>query len=260
MKIIVKCAAVILGSDGNPWAPQSSDLSVIDGVSLGDEKCAWYVSDALSDAGIIGGNSFLAISKEGRPRVRTIYWSPNALTSEQQHELLSDTVGQWEDGVGSNGFAVDLGGRTFTVMPRPDETTSISQYEDEHSIVPVPSKAAIAAREGNLDMLRMAIGQGEAVDRFHRGYTPLHWAILYGREPAVSYLLEHGADPNILDKDGNTPLVLCAAARALDDVASERIARLLIHLGARRELQTQTKNTAADIARSRGKVLMLRLL
>jgi ankyrin repeat protein len=105
-------------------------------------------------------------------------------------------------------------------------------------------------------MLRTALDHGEAVDRVHRGYTALHWAIFYGRESVASYLLEHGADPNIPDRDGETPLMLCAAARAMDEAASERIARLLLHFGARRELQTKAK----DIARSRGKVSMLRLL
>src|SRR4051812_30252966 len=179
MKVIVEGAAVFLAQNGEPFSPEPSELDAIDGASLGDEQCAWYLSDALGDAGIIGGRSFLAIVDQ-RPRVRTIYWSPAALTSEQQHELLADTIAQWEDGVGAEGFALSAGGRSFIVRPRPDDATSISQQQDERA-VPPPSQAAIAAREGKLQMLKSAVDHGEAVDRVHRGYTPLQWAILYGR-------------------------------------------------------------------------------
>src|SRR6267142_205290 len=139
MKIIVESAAVFVGRDGERCSPQSAELGAMDGAALGDEECAWYLSDALGDAGVIGGKSFLAVSDQRQPRVHTIYWSPCALTTEQEQELLADTIGQWEDGVGSDGFPLSVGGRAFIVMPRPDETTSISQHQDER-VVPAPSK------------------------------------------------------------------------------------------------------------------------
>jgi cytohesin len=43
------------------------------------------------------------------------------------------------------------------------------------------------------------------------GFTPLHYAAMYGRHEIAELLLERGADPNIQDNDGDTPLHLAAA-------------------------------------------------
>ena len=37
------------------------------------------------------------------------------------------------------------------------------------------------------------------------GLTPLHVAAMYGRSEMIRILLQYGANPNILDKDGSTP-------------------------------------------------------
>lgn len=44
-----------------------------------------------------------------------------------------------------------------------------------------------------------------------RGGTPLHWAAAAGSATAVQRLLERGADPNAVNKDGNTPAMLAAS-------------------------------------------------
>ena len=38
------------------------------------------------------------------------------------------------------------------------------------------------------------------------GFTPLHVAAMWGREESVRELLERGADPEISDDEGMTPL------------------------------------------------------
>lgn len=43
------------------------------------------------------------------------------------------------------------------------------------------------------------------------GQTALHHAILSNQEEVAKYLFEHGANINIADKDGNTPLSQCPA-------------------------------------------------
>lgn len=41
------------------------------------------------------------------------------------------------------------------------------------------------------------------------GQTALHYATVCEREAIAKYLVEHGADANIADNDGATPLKLC---------------------------------------------------
>jgi ankyrin repeat protein len=39
----------------------------------------------------------------------------------------------------------------------------------------------------------------------NKGLTPIHWAVLKGREGLARFLLENGADPATQDNDGSTP-------------------------------------------------------
>ena len=44
-----------------------------------------------------------------------------------------------------------------------------------------------------------------------------HYAVLRGNLPALELLLNNGADINLTDNDGNTPLDLCARAQERED-------------------------------------------
>jgi hypothetical protein len=56
----------------------------------------------------------------------------------------------------------------------------------------------------------------KAVDKV--GYTPLHWAAIYGKLDVVKYLVEKGTDVKAADKDGYTRLHLAAINGNLDVV------------------------------------------
>ncbi|KAF6198778.1 hypothetical protein GE061_006800 [Apolygus lucorum] len=63
-----------------------------------------------------------------------------------------------------------------------------------------------AACEGDLDLVIELILKGTNVNarQIINGWTPLHWAAKRGRAEIVRYLLEKGADPNILTENGET--------------------------------------------------------
>jgi ankyrin repeat protein len=75
------------------------------------------------------------------------------------------------------------------------------------------------------------IASGVDVDEKHKtGYTALHFACLRNKEDCVRVLLQHGADPNIVDRRGSTPLLhaCCAYPTNLN------IIRMLLDYGADR--------------------------
>jgi len=77
----------------------------------------------------------------------------------------------------------------------------------------------IVAGEGNIEKIKRYLEHGgpnnskmdiNSKDEF--GYTALHAAVSYSRLEAARWLLENGADINITDDDGDTPLHSCESA------------------------------------------------
>ncbi len=66
-----------------------------------------------------------------------------------------------------------------------------------------------AARRGDINGLKSWLQAGESIDsRGENGMTALHVAAQSGQAKAISWLLKKGANPNLVDEDGNTPLCL----------------------------------------------------
>ncbi|ATD66755.1 hypothetical protein CNR27_04260 [Luteimonas chenhongjianii] len=132
------------------------------------------------------------------------------------------------------------------------------------------SLAVLAAVLPDLRLLRALIAAGVDVNAAHAGMTPLLAATRdswHGRPDAVMTLLANGADPRIVDHEGNTPLHLAArssdpgVAALLRDAAAEleacnhdgltplgmacavgnwRLAKFLLERGARAESEGGT--------------------
>jgi ankyrin repeat protein len=70
-----------------------------------------------------------------------------------------------------------------------------------------------AARAGDLDGVKRAVEKSPGVinkSDSSQQYTALHWAVNYGKEPVVNYLLEKGAKLDATSNYGYTPLHLAA--------------------------------------------------
>ncbi|KAG5477668.1 hypothetical protein LSCM1_04961 [Leishmania martiniquensis] len=86
------------------------------------------------------------------------------------------------------------------------------------------------------------------------GYAALHFAAFNGDVQMLHLLLDHKADPNIENMDGNTPLVMCVKGRQLECI------RILVNGGADVNKASTSGSTAAHFAASMGYVDCLLLL
>ena len=68
-----------------------------------------------------------------------------------------------------------------------------------------------AARQGNVALAAMLLDAGVPVDRDGPGPAPLVVAIEHGRVPFARFLLERGADADIVMRNGSTPLAAAFA-------------------------------------------------
>jgi Rieske Fe-S protein len=90
--------------------------------------------------------------------------------------------------------------------PRPIPTTDYAPIVDYAALVPA-ERLVIAARYGQLDMVKETLGKGISADtQDASGNRALVIAALKGHNQIVQYLLAHGVSPNLPNKKGVTPL------------------------------------------------------
>ena len=69
----------------------------------------------------------------------------------------------------------------------------------------------VAASDGNINAVKALIESGTHVvnEQDNNGYSAIHAAASYGHEELIRYLISNGADVNLKDNDGDTPILLC---------------------------------------------------
>ncbi|KAK5445377.1 hypothetical protein LTS15_010158 [Exophiala xenobiotica] len=143
------------------------------------------------------------------------------------------------------------------------EMTSDSPGREEGPLKLVEGLHACAG-EGNEELMNLLL-RHERVEGFvsanalWKGRSPLHVAAVYGWDGTAKALLEAGADPNIQDTQGETPLIaLCASEHILGNRIE--FADLLRRGGADLTYETLQRLTAWSIAHSQEDYEMMTFL
>jgi uncharacterized protein len=112
----------------------------------------------------------------------------------------------------------------------------------------------------SVPVLTMLIGAKAKIDlQDGLGRTALYRASAEGKEEAVRFLLDHGADVNLAEANGSTPLMVVAEGASYPKGQGETIALLLKH-GAKTELKNSGGQTALDKATEAKKTEAIQLL
>lgn len=202
-------------------------VSFVQDIKLSEDTLDSYPDTEIADEGVVGGELYLKRTVTGQPAIEVTYWHPST-----PGDRLADT----------------------------DETRIVDMNDDGRAVSGPPG-IAIAARDG--DLLRLAAelkAAPKTVDRFHQGCTVLHLAILFGHPDAVRLLLAAGANPNVVDSQGLTPLEACALTNGLDDEQSRDIGRVLLEAGGNPMHHAPDGESAKTYAESRHKKLLAAIL
>jgi ankyrin repeat protein len=107
-----------------------------------------------------------------------------------------------------------------------------------------------SAASGDVEGIQHYLQKGENINGVDKsGFTPLMWAIYYGQEQAVDFLIKKGADINYrIPKDfgdirtGSTPLMLASYYQ------NPNIIKKLLRYGANKNIANANNETALSIA------------
>eukprot|EP01097_Dermamoeba_algensis_P003859 TRINITY_DN2614_c0_g1_i2.p1 TRINITY_DN2614_c0_g1~~TRINITY_DN2614_c0_g1_i2.p1 ORF type:complete len:694 (-),score=137.63 TRINITY_DN2614_c0_g1_i2:185-2266(-) len=114
----------------------------------------------------------------------------------------------------------------------------------------------LISQTGNLESAALLTESGAEINvrTSTNQQTPLHLAVLYNRLDMVSFLLQRGADPNLPDIGGNTPLMTASQMGFID------IARILVASHSDLHSKSSNKWTAIHLAAENGHSSIVEML
>ena len=143
------------------------------------------------------------------------------------------------------------------VIPALNEAARVADVV-RHALADPATAEVIVVDDSSIDdTARLAQQAGARVLRSSDGWTPLHLAAFFGRDEAVSLLIDHGAplDAHSTNATRNTPL-----HAALAGATKASVVRRLILAGADVEARGAQNITPLHLAASRGDIALCDLL
>jgi len=128
-----------------------------------------------------------------------------------------------------------------------------SPYLNPNLLTPTDeSPLMMAALKGQLDMARILIAKGAAINK--TGWTPLHYAATGGHTQIIRLLIERGAQLEAPSPNGTTPLMMAARYGSVESV------EMLLRAGADPRHYNELGMDALDFAVSGERYDMVQLL
>ena len=170
--------------------------------------------------------------------------APSACTADSTEEVshICELIGRWfplsrdmgEEAAANMIISMISALDDVNIPNRYGTTLLYAATFAETNIMPV-LKFILDRKEINVNL-----GNGGPFDNYNKGDTPLHIAVERGEE-TVKLLLDHGADPNLVNAQGETPLV--GASIGIDPA----VVRLLVARGADPYIANDLGDNAFDI-------------
>jgi ankyrin repeat protein len=116
-----------------------------------------------------------------------------------------------------------------------------------------------SSKSGVTSQVKKGIESGANVNAINSsGFTSLHHAVMNGNLQLIQLLISQGADPNVKDNKGNTPLHTLSYTK-LNDQVLNAMAHLLLTSGARVDKTNKMKQTPLHLAMKAGKINLMKI-
>ena len=163
---------------------------------------------------------------------------------------------------------------------KPAETPSVDSPKKSKPLIPKLAIAAVvavllvialgvffssgvdvleAAAEGNINVVRQAIAKGANLNvKDEDGETPLLWAAMFGHKEVAELLIVKGADVNAMTNGGKTPLDVANKIESWDtskvEAAKNKISGLLLENGAKTGWNIKMVKRSIQVASKTGDI------
>jgi hypothetical protein len=157
-------------------------------------------------------------------------------------------------------FIEEMGGNSDTATFVDLEANPTGEYNDQAqfqgSVTPLLAASGLGRFRGYrgeqeeqaLATVKLLVEMGAYVSQANEtGWTPLHAATYIGSEPIIQYLVQQGANPNVQNGCGQTPLTLADASLGRGLVVIPRVRQNLVNLLT--ELGSGNQATAGPVGR-----------
>ncbi len=266
MKIVVSGPAAAFSAGTRKKVTDAGRLRRLDGLPFSKDRCAKYLDRSLREIGLTGGVIRLAVEDGGkRLRVVTEYRAARRLQPAELDALVSETVGQWTDGIGEGEFLHrETLGMDVDFSPSLEGKVRAEQVDDgKRAKKPRVDELMKALHERNPRLAaRLLAGGAEVNGKNGEGDTPLHVACHRGYFDLARRLLGRGADARAANKSGDTPLARLAMAEPPRARAglSVPLARELLEKGADVDARNRQGQTPLMWAVNRANLPLVRFL